>query len=96
MVEQGWIASEVTQEHLQNLVSQGYMMAASSRPVVCPRIPDLPCQWGIRRGLCGVLQARVRRAITHISLLFTVVLWPRTASLDPLEGLTHSGLCDPM
>jgi hypothetical protein len=28
MVELGWIASEVTQEHLQNHVSQAYMMAA--------------------------------------------------------------------
>jgi hypothetical protein len=28
MAESGWITSEVTQEHLQNLVSQGYMTAA--------------------------------------------------------------------
>jgi hypothetical protein len=28
MVELGWIPSEVTQEHLQNLVSQVFMMAA--------------------------------------------------------------------
>jgi hypothetical protein len=27
MVEQGWIPSEVTQVHLQDLVSQGFMMA---------------------------------------------------------------------
>jgi hypothetical protein len=28
MAELGWAVSEVTQEHLQNLVSQGYMTAA--------------------------------------------------------------------
>jgi hypothetical protein len=28
MVELSWTMSEVTQEHLQNLVSQGYMIAA--------------------------------------------------------------------
>jgi hypothetical protein len=28
MTELGWPASEVTQEHLQNLVSQGYMAMA--------------------------------------------------------------------
>jgi hypothetical protein len=28
MAELGWTTSEVTQEHLQNLVSQGYMTAA--------------------------------------------------------------------
>jgi hypothetical protein len=28
MVELGWTASEVTQEHLQNLMSQGYMTTA--------------------------------------------------------------------
>jgi hypothetical protein len=28
MVESGWPVLEVTQEHLQNLVSQGYMTAA--------------------------------------------------------------------
>jgi hypothetical protein len=28
MAESGWTASEVMQEHLQNLVSQGYMMMA--------------------------------------------------------------------
>jgi hypothetical protein len=27
MAEQGWISSEVTQAHLQDLVSQGFMMA---------------------------------------------------------------------
>jgi hypothetical protein len=27
MKEQGWIPSEVTQEHLQDLMSQGFMMA---------------------------------------------------------------------
>jgi hypothetical protein len=28
MVEQGWASSEITQAHLQDLVSQGFMMEA--------------------------------------------------------------------
>jgi hypothetical protein len=37
MAELGWIMSEVTQEHLQNLVGQGYMMAVE---LVTCRIPE--------------------------------------------------------
>jgi hypothetical protein len=39
MAEQGWITSEVTQEHLQNLMSQGYMMAVE---LVTCRVPEDP------------------------------------------------------
>jgi hypothetical protein len=51
---------------------------------------------GIHRGLCGILQAGVRRAITPISPLFAAVLWPGAASFDPLGDLAYSGLCDPV
>jgi hypothetical protein len=37
MAKLGWTASEVTQEHLQNLVSQGYMIATEL--AIC-RVPD--------------------------------------------------------
>jgi hypothetical protein len=33
-------------------------------------------------------------AITLISLLFVIVLWLGTASLDPLEDLAHGSLCN--
>jgi hypothetical protein len=51
---------------------------------------------GICRGLCGILRAGVRHAVTLISPLFTAVLWPRAVSLNTLRDLTHNTLCDPM
>jgi hypothetical protein len=39
MVEQGWITSEVTQEHLQNLMSQGFMMAVELATCHMPKDP---------------------------------------------------------
>jgi hypothetical protein len=39
MVEQIWTPSKVTQEHLQNLMSQGFMMAAE---LVTYRVPEDP------------------------------------------------------
>jgi hypothetical protein len=95
MAKQGWITSEVTQEHMQDLVSQGYMMAVE---VATCRVPEDPSSsmslGGVHRGLSNVLRAGVRCAITLISLLFAAVLWPGAASLDPLEDLAHSVLCD--
>jgi hypothetical protein len=46
MAELGWAASEVTQEHLQNLVSQGYMMAAELATCHVPEDPASPVQAG--------------------------------------------------
>jgi hypothetical protein len=57
-----------------------------------PEDPASPVQargGGIRRGLCSILRAGVWCCSTPISPLFAVVLWLRTASLDPLGGLTH-------
>jgi ribulose bisphosphate carboxylase small subunit len=39
MAEQGWITSEVTQEHLQNLMSQGFMMAVELATCHMPKDP---------------------------------------------------------
>jgi hypothetical protein len=39
MAELGWTSSEVIQEHLQNLMSQGYMMAVE---IVTCRVPEVP------------------------------------------------------
>jgi hypothetical protein len=46
MTELGWTASEVMQEHLQNLVSQGYMMAAELANCHVPEDPTSPIQAG--------------------------------------------------
>jgi hypothetical protein len=43
MVDLGWTTSEVTQEHLQNLVSQGYMTATE---LVTCRVPKDPASIG--------------------------------------------------
>jgi hypothetical protein len=61
------------------------------------RGPRIPCaSAGIRRGLHGVLRARVQCGITLISPLFAIALWSETAQLDPLRNLAHSGHCDPL
>jgi hypothetical protein len=46
MVELGWIPSEVTQEHLQNLVSQVFMMAAELVTCHVPEDPASPVPVG--------------------------------------------------
>jgi hypothetical protein len=44
MVELGWTASEVMQGNLQNLMSQGYMMAAELVTCRMPEDPASPVQ----------------------------------------------------
>jgi hypothetical protein len=51
---------------------------------------------GIRRGMHDILRAGIWCAITPISLLFVVVLWLGTSSLDPLKDLTYGSLIDPV
>jgi hypothetical protein len=46
MAELGWTASEVMQEHVQNLVSQGYMMAVELATCRVPEDPASPVQAG--------------------------------------------------
>jgi hypothetical protein len=89
MAELGWTTSEVMQEHLQNLVSQGYMMAVDLS--ACRLLEDLiaPIQ-------AGDMSWHALRSSTLISLLFAVVLRLGIASLDPLGDLTHGGLCGPV
>jgi hypothetical protein len=47
MAELGWIAMEVTKEHLQNLVSQGYMTVAK---LMTSRVPEDPASPILMRG----------------------------------------------
>jgi hypothetical protein len=51
---------------------------------------------GIRCGVRGILRARIQCAITPISSLSALVLWPRAESLDPLRDLAYGGLHDPV
>jgi hypothetical protein len=44
----------------------------------------------------GVLRARIRCAITLISLLSIAVLQPRATSLDPIGDLAYGNLHDPV
>jgi hypothetical protein len=46
MAESGWPASEVTQEHLQNLISQGYMTATELATRCVPEDPASPALAG--------------------------------------------------
>jgi hypothetical protein len=46
MAELGWTMSEVTQVHLQSLVSQGYMTAAELATCRMPEDPVSPVQAG--------------------------------------------------
>jgi hypothetical protein len=46
MVVLGWTTSEVTQEHLQNLVSQGYMIVAELATCCVPKFPVSPAPVG--------------------------------------------------
>jgi hypothetical protein len=42
MAEQDWTPSKVTQEHLQNLMSQGFMTVAKLRTYCVPEDPMSP------------------------------------------------------
>jgi hypothetical protein len=46
MAELGWTASEVTQEHLQNLMSQWYMIATELATYHVPKDPASPALAG--------------------------------------------------
>jgi hypothetical protein len=98
MVESGWTASEVTLEHLQNLVSQGYKTTTELATCHVSKDPTSPASIGGGgcHGVCGVLQAKIWCAITPISSPSAAVLWPGATSFDPLEDLAYGGLRDPM
>jgi hypothetical protein len=46
MAEKGWIMSEVTQEHLQNLMSQGFMTMIELATCGVPENPAFPVPAG--------------------------------------------------
>jgi hypothetical protein len=55
MVDLGWTVWEVTQEHLQNLVSQGYMIAAELATCRMSKNPMSPAWAGGYVVVCVVL-----------------------------------------
>jgi hypothetical protein len=58
MVELGWTTSEVMQEHLQNIVCQGYMMAMELATCRKPEDPASPVQAGAYVMACTVFYER--------------------------------------
>jgi hypothetical protein len=58
MVELGWTASEVMQEHLQNIVSQGYMTTMELATCCKPEDPTSPVQAGGYVMACTVFYER--------------------------------------
>jgi hypothetical protein len=64
------------------------------------RVPEDPASpapmGGIRRGVSGVLRARIWCAVTLISPLAAVILWLGAASLGSFRDTAYSGLHDPM
>jgi hypothetical protein len=58
MVELGWTVSEVTQEHLQNLVSQGYMIVVELATCHISKDPASPAPVGGYVVVCVVYYER--------------------------------------
>jgi hypothetical protein len=58
MAESGWPASKVTQKHLQNLVSQGYMMVVELATCRVPEDPASPAPAGGYIVACTVFYER--------------------------------------
>jgi hypothetical protein len=73
MAESGWTTSEVTQENLQNLVNQGYMIAVELVTSHLPEDPSSPIQAGQYVVACvafyeqgfGVLSYRFLGSLLH-------------------------------
>jgi hypothetical protein len=87
MVELGWIALEVMQEHLQNLVSQGYITAAE---LTTCRMPEDPASLVPVRGYivaCAVFYERRFGVPSHLFLRSLQQFY----GLD-LHRLTPSGI----
>jgi hypothetical protein len=90
MGELGWSESDVTQEHLQNLVSQVYMTVPGFATGRVPKDPTSPAPVG------GYVMVCMWCAITPISLLPAIVLRLGVASCDSLGDIAYGDLRDPM
>jgi hypothetical protein len=79
MAQPGWLASEIMQEHLQNLVSQGYMTAAELATCHVPMDPVFP------------VSVWIWYTVTPIPSLASIVLWLGAASFDSFRDLAYCG-----
>jgi hypothetical protein len=83
------------QEHLQNLVSQGYMTVALLATNRVPMDPMSPSPGGgIHRGVLGVLHRMIWYTPASIPPLAAAVLWLGAASFDSFGDPTYCGLCN--
>jgi hypothetical protein len=87
MVELSWPASEVMQEHLQNLISQGYMTAAELAHCLVPVDPASPTPTGGYVVACATFYGRGFGAPSH-RFLHSLL---RSYGLE-LHHLTPSGI----
>jgi hypothetical protein len=90
MVELGWTTSEFMQEHLQTLVSQGYMMAAELTTCRVPEDPASPILGGWYVMACVVFYEWGFSVPSHHFLHSLLQFYG--LELHHLNG----GLCDPM
>jgi hypothetical protein len=98
MAEMSWPAPEVTQEHLQNLVSQGYMTAAE---LATYRVPEDPaCPASVRGYIvaCTVFYERGFGVPSHRFLCSLLRFYDLElhASLDSFRDPAYGGLRDPV
>jgi hypothetical protein len=94
MAESCWPMPVTTQEHLQNLVSQGCMTIAALATYHVLADSASPAQVG--GYVLSVLRAMIWHALALVPLLAAAVLWLRAASLDSFGGLAYCRLCDPV
>jgi hypothetical protein len=92
-----WSALVVTQEHLQNFVSLGYMTVTELATCRVPKDHVSPVSTGgIHHGVRDVLRVRFRCVVPPISLLLAIVLRLGAASLDSIRDLAYGSLHDPV
>jgi hypothetical protein len=97
MSELGWPVSKIMAEHLQNLVSQGYMLGVELATHSVPADPASPTlAAGYVIACLSFYKARIWCAFTPIPPLAAIVLWLRAASSDSLADFAHCGLPNPV
>jgi hypothetical protein len=96
MAEMSWPAFEITQEHMQNLVSQGYMTAAKLATCRVSADPISPTPVAEHVVACAAFYERgIWCSFTSIPLLAAAVLWIGAASFESVEDPAYSILRDP-
>jgi hypothetical protein len=89
MEELGWTASEVTQEDLQNLMGQGYMMAAELMACHVPEDPASPVQVAGYVVACTPFYDRGFGFLAHQFLCSLLQLYDLELHHLTLSGILH-------